>query len=54
MTTVFAARADGSPRAGDDAAGIRVVPAAEIGGLAFAFDHGKVLGDYLVRREGLA
>lgn len=53
VTTVFAARADGTPRAGDDAAGIRVVPASQIEKLAFAFDHGQVLRDYLARREGL-
>ena len=52
VTTVFAARADGTPRAGDDAAGIRVVPAAQIERLSFAFDHGRVLHDYLARREG--
>jgi len=53
VSTVFTARADGTPRAGDDAAGITVVPHAEIGSLAFAFDHAQVLNDYLARREGL-
>ena len=49
VTTVFSARAEGEPRAGDDAAGIRVVKPSDIGGLAFAFDHGQVLEEYLRR-----
>ncbi len=51
VTTVFTARADGTPRAGDDAAGIKVATPAEIRSLGFAFDHAQVLGDYLDRRE---
>ncbi len=43
ITTVFSARADGEPRAGDDAAAVRVVSLAEITGLSFAFDHARVL-----------
>jgi ADP-ribose pyrophosphatase YjhB (NUDIX family) len=50
VTTVFNARAGGFPRAGDDAADIRVVKPDEIAGLAFAFDHRQVLADYLGRR----
>jgi len=53
VTTVFTARADGSPRAGDDATGIQVVAHAEISNLNFAFDHAQVLSDYLRRRKGL-
>ena len=53
VTTVFTARADGTPRAGDDAAGIEVIAHAEIRKMDFAFDHAQVLGDYLARREGL-
>jgi 8-oxo-dGTP diphosphatase len=51
VTTVFTANAAGTPRAGDDAADIRVVTQREIDGLAFAFDHRRVLGDYLERRR---
>jgi 8-oxo-dGTP diphosphatase len=47
VSTVFAAKAGGSPRAGDDAAAVRVVKPEEVPGLAFAFDHGKVLADWL-------
>lgn len=52
VTTVFTARADGTPRAGDDAAGIQVVAHARIKSMSFAFDHAQVLSDYLARREG--
>ncbi|MGA2766054.1 MAG: NUDIX domain-containing protein [Spirochaetia bacterium] len=52
VTTVFMARADGTPRAGDDAAAIRVAAPAEVEGLSFAFDHAQVLHDYLARRAG--
>jgi 8-oxo-dGTP diphosphatase len=51
VTTVFAARAHGEPRAGDDAAAARAVPVTDIAGLAFAFDHGKVLEEYLSSRR---
>ena len=50
VTTVFVARAEGSPKAGDDAAAARVVPVDGIAGLSFAFDHGEVLKDYLSSR----
>jgi 8-oxo-dGTP diphosphatase len=50
ITTVFSARAEGSPRAGDDAAAVRVVPVDELEGLHFAFDHLQVLRDWRARR----
>ena len=53
VTTVFTSRADGTPRAGDDAAGIQVVTHGKIKDLSFAFDHAQVLQDYLALREGL-
>jgi 8-oxo-dGTP diphosphatase len=43
ITTVFTARSTGEPRAGDDAAEVRIVKPEEIGGLQFAFDHRQVL-----------
>ncbi len=52
VTTVFSARAEGSPRAGDDAAAVRTARPEEIKGLKFAFDHRKVLEEYLMGREG--
>ena len=50
ITTVFSARAEGEPRAGDDAANARVVPLGEISGLSFAFDHGRVLEEWAKAR----
>jgi 8-oxo-dGTP diphosphatase len=52
ITTVFSAQADGSPRAGDDAAAVRVVPIDELEGLRFAFDHLQVLRDWRARPGG--
>ncbi len=52
VTTVFSARADGPPNPGDDAAACHVVKSSEIERLPFAFDHGKVLRDYLAARQG--
>ena len=53
ITTVFSARADGTPRAGDDAADVRVVRPQEIDGLSFAFDHRQVVRDWLMRQQQL-
>jgi 8-oxo-dGTP diphosphatase len=47
ISSVFTARAAGQPRAGDDAAAVRVVRREEVPGLAFAFDHGAILADWL-------
>ena len=47
VTTVFSARAEGEPRAGDDAAAVRVVPVSELGALSFAFDHAAVLEEWV-------
>jgi 8-oxo-dGTP diphosphatase len=54
LSTVFVARAAGSPRAGDDARGLAVFPPAKLP-TDLAFDHAKILKDYLkVRRRWLA
>jgi ADP-ribose pyrophosphatase YjhB (NUDIX family) len=50
ITTVFSARAEGSPRAGDDAAAVQVIPIDQMEGLHFAFDHRQVLRDWHARR----
>lgn len=52
ISTVFAAQADAAPRAGDDAAAVRVVPIGDLAGLAFAFDHGRIVADWLRDRAG--
>ena len=46
LSTVFLARAQGSPRAGDDAAQARLFPLDHLPDLAF--DHDTILSDYLV------
>lgn len=53
ITTVFSARAEGEPRAGDDAANVRVVPPGDIAGLSFAFDHGRVLEEWAKKRGSI-
>jgi len=45
--TVFIAKATGTPRAGDDAAEVKVIKSNQIEKLEFAFDHKKILTDYL-------
>lgn len=51
ISTVFVATASGSPRAGDDAANVRVFSEQELPELAF--DHGRILTDYFdYRRTG--
>jgi O-acetyl-ADP-ribose deacetylase (regulator of RNase III)/ADP-ribose pyrophosphatase YjhB (NUDIX family) len=52
IATVFIAKAKGKPRAGDDAKGLRVVKLTEALKLNFAFDHRKILEDYLKYKNG--
>jgi 8-oxo-dGTP diphosphatase len=50
VTTVFTAKGVGSPCAGDDAKGLKVVPFSELRKLSYAFDHNTVIDDYLKSR----
>ena len=52
---VFAARARGTPRAADDAKGIRTVAIKELQTAMpkFAFDHGDIVGAYVARHHPL-
>lgn len=50
LRTVFIARADGVPKAGDDAGDVRSVRLNELPS-AFAFDHEKILADSLAFRR---
>jgi O-acetyl-ADP-ribose deacetylase (regulator of RNase III)/ADP-ribose pyrophosphatase YjhB (NUDIX family) len=50
--TVFIAQAKGKPCAGDDAAGLKIVKLPEIEKLDFAFDHKKIIQDYLKYKAG--
>lgn len=52
IATVFIAQGKGKPRAGDDAKGLKVVKLSEIKHLELAFDHKKILADYLKYKEG--
>ena len=45
--TVFIAQAQGTPQAGDDAASLKLAKLDEIKNLEFAFDHKKILEDYI-------
>lgn len=49
VTIVYVATATGEPVAGDDAAGVLVTDPEAAPPLAF--DHGRILGDYLARRR---
>jgi len=50
--TVFIAQARGKPKAGDDAAGLKIVKLSELKDLDFAFDHKKIIQDYLNYKQG--
>ena len=50
LTVVFTAKATGEPRAGDDAAGVGVFPVDRLPEV-MAFDHRKILDDYLKRQN---
>lgn len=52
IATVFIAKAKGKPQAGDDAASLKIVKLEEIKNLDFAFDHKKVLEDYIKYKQG--
>ncbi|MFH0912748.1 MAG: macro domain-containing protein [Candidatus Omnitrophota bacterium] len=53
IATVFTAKGKGKPKAGDDAAGLKVVKLDEIEKVNFAFDHKKVLQDYMRLKKGI-
>ena len=50
--TVFLAKAKGKPQAGDDAKGLKIVKLSEVENLDFAFDHKKIIQDYIKYRQG--
>ncbi|MFA6079086.1 MAG: NUDIX domain-containing protein [Candidatus Omnitrophota bacterium] len=51
--TVFIASAKGIPRAGDDAAELKVVRPAELKKIRLAFDHKRIVEDYLKYKKGI-
>lgn len=52
IATVFIAKARGKPRAGDDAAALKVITEKDIGGIDFAFDHKQILQSYFKYKAG--
>lgn len=52
VCTVYCAKGTGKPRAGDDAAAIRVAYPNELGTIDFAFNHREILQDYLALKAG--
>jgi len=52
IATVFIAEGKGKPKAGDDAAGLKVAKLDELKDLDFVFDHKKILQDYLQYKAG--
>lgn len=50
--TVFTAKAKGELKAGDDAASLKTVALSEIDKLDFAFDHKRIIQDYLKYKKG--
>lgn len=50
--TVFIAKAEGIPEAGDDAAALKIVKLSQAEKLDYAFDHKKIILDYLKYKQG--
>lgn len=48
---VFTAKGKGRPRAGDDAAGLKVIKLEDIGKINFAFDHLQIIKDYIAYKN---
>ncbi|MCX5697073.1 MAG: NUDIX hydrolase [Candidatus Omnitrophica bacterium] len=53
VSTVFLAKAEGKPRAGDDAAELEIVKLTEIDKINLAFDHRDILKHYSQYKNGL-
>ena len=51
VATVFIAEGQGEPRAGDDAAGLKIVKYADLLQLDYAFDHKEIIEEYLIERD---
>jgi O-acetyl-ADP-ribose deacetylase (regulator of RNase III)/ADP-ribose pyrophosphatase YjhB (NUDIX family) len=52
ICTVFVAQGKGTPKAGDDAEGLKVVNPKDLKGIEFAFDHDRIIKDYLDLKKG--
>lgn len=49
VSIVYRCRARGTPVARDDAKNLRVVPRDALASISLAFDHGRIVADYLAR-----
>ena len=48
---VFTAKGLGTPKAGDDAANLKIIKLTDIDNIPFAFDHKQVLKDYIASKK---
>ena len=48
---VFTAKGKGTPKAGDDAANLKIIKLTDIDNIPFAFDHKQVLKDYIASKK---
>ncbi|MCX5711510.1 MAG: NUDIX hydrolase [Candidatus Omnitrophica bacterium] len=51
ICTVFTAKAKGKPKAGDDAADLKIIDLKDIDKMEFAFDHKNILLDYIKSKK---
>ncbi len=51
VSAVYIAQADTLPVAGDDATNARLVALEDLESLHYAFDHGKIIADYLTHKR---
>lgn len=49
---VFTAKGKGKPKAGDDAADLKVIKLTDVGKINFAFDHKNIIEDFLKYKKG--
>ena len=50
---VFTAKGKGVPKAGDDAAGLKVIKLEDVDKIDFAFDHKQIIKDYIAYKKDL-
>lgn len=51
VSTVFIAKGVGQPHFGDDAKGLKIIPYSELLNFKYAFDHKKIIQDYLKKGQ---
>jgi hypothetical protein len=48
---VFTTTGKGVPKAGDDAAGLKVIKLEDVDKINFAFDHKQIIKDYIAYKK---